>query len=107
MANMKFYSDVSGEPVELKNPYGMDNKEYRAKWPDVKGRKYDGFSMWVGRPVDGGEVQPVTRYIEYRSNPSKHVCDSRCVNAQGKIMKCECSCGGKNHGKGAFTRLIG
>lgn len=45
----------------------------------------------------------VERTIEYKSNPLKHVCDARCINATGRIMKCECSCGGKNHGKGAFN----
>jgi hypothetical protein len=33
----------------------------------------------------------------------KHKCDDRCINATGRVMKCECSCGGKNHGKGAFN----
>ena len=44
---------------------------------------------------------PVERKIEYKSNPSKHECDDRCRNATGLVMKCECSCGGKNHGRGA------
>lgn len=46
---------------------------------------------------------PVERRIEYKSNPSKHVCDARCLNATGRIMKCECSCGGKNHGRASFS----
>ena len=41
------------------------------------------------------------RKIEFKSNPSRHECDSRCVNATGLIMKCECSCCGKNHGRGS------
>lgn len=44
----------------------------------------------------------VERTIEYKSRPSRHECDARCLNATGRIMKCECSCGGKNHGRGAF-----
>ncbi len=43
----------------------------------------------------------VERTIEYKSNPSRHECDARCLNATGRIMKCECSCGGKNHGRGS------
>jgi hypothetical protein len=43
----------------------------------------------------------VERAVEFKSNPSRHVCDDRCVNATGRIMKCECSCGGKNHGRGS------
>ncbi|MGJ7039199.1 hypothetical protein J2Y63_002454 [Shinella sp. BE166] len=41
------------------------------------------------------------RVIEYKSNPSRHECDARCMNATGRVMKCECSCGGKNHGRGS------
>lgn len=44
----------------------------------------------------------VERSIRYSSQPSKHECDARCINATGRVMNCECSCGGKNHGKGAF-----
>ncbi len=44
-----------------------------------------------------------TRKVEYKTFASKHICDARCYNATGRIMKCECSCGGKNHGKGAFN----
>jgi hypothetical protein len=47
---------------------------------------------------------PATRVINYKSNPSKHVCDARCMYAKGRTMNCECSCGGKNHGKGGGFR---
>lgn len=47
----------------------------------------------------------VERTVEYKTNPSRHECDDRCVNATGRIMKCECSCGGKNHGKGSFMAV--
>lgn len=56
----------------------------------VEGKGWQGYSL-------------VERRIEYKSNPSKHICDARCLNATGRIMKCECSCGGKNHGKGGFV----
>jgi len=52
---------------------------------------------------DGKSWIKTTRMVEMKSNPSRHVCDSRCINATGRIMKCECSCGGKNHGVGAFN----
>jgi hypothetical protein len=45
---------------------------------------------------------PADRTVQYKSNPSRHDCDARCFNATGRVMKCECSCGGKNHGRGAF-----
>lgn len=44
----------------------------------------------------------VERTIEYKSSPSRHECDARCLNATGRVMKCECVCGGKNHGRGAL-----
>jgi hypothetical protein len=80
---------------------------------ELKGVHYQGRKLF-GQPVDFTPVfvpgigwnrgyVPVERSIEYKSNPSKHVCDARCYNATGRIMKCECSCGGKNHGKGAFN----
>jgi hypothetical protein len=58
--------------------------------------------------VDGQGWQgysTVERCIEYKSNPSKHVCDARCMFATGRNMKCECSCGGKNHGNGGFRAV--
>ena len=45
----------------------------------------------------------ITRTVKMKANPSKHVCDIRCTNAKGRVMNCECSCGGKNHGKGRFV----
>lgn len=47
----------------------------------------------------------VERTVEYKSNPSRHECDSRCTHATGRTMKCECACGGKNHGKGGFMAV--
>lgn len=47
----------------------------------------------------------VERTVEFKSNPSRHECDARCLNATGRIMKCECSCGGKNHGKSSFMAV--
>ena len=46
---------------------------------------------------------PADRMVEYKARPSRHVCDDRCLNASGKIMRCECSCGGKNHGRGSLV----
>lgn len=46
---------------------------------------------------------PVERSVEFKSFPSRHECDARCMNATGLIMKCECACGGKNHGRGHFV----
>lgn len=51
---------------------------------------------WFGQHVQAERV------IEYKKNPSRHECDARCLNATGRVMKCECSCGGKNHGRGSL-----
>lgn len=100
MANMRYFSDLNGETFGLANIFGMDNAKFAAAFPGVKGRRFDGYAMWVGY-TDDKRLLPVTRVIEYKRQPSKHECDARCIHATGKIMRCECSCGGKNHGKGA------
>ena len=48
------------------------------------------------------KYMPVNRKVHLKSNPSKHECDARCMNASGRTMNCECACGGKNHGSGKF-----
>lgn len=103
MATFKYFSDIDGEAIELSSPWNMSNKEFAAKFPGVKGLKADGYSMWVG--YRGNEVLPLTRRIEYKRNPSLHVCNAKCLG--GKINgTCECQCGGKNHGAGMFSRLL-
>lgn len=49
-----------------------------------------------------GRVE-ITRKVILKVSPSRHDCDARCMNASGRNMACECSCGGKNHGRGAFV----
>jgi hypothetical protein len=53
--------------------------------------------------ADGLGWVRVTRKVEMKSFPIRHECDARCMNATGRIMKCECACGGKNHGRGALV----
>lgn len=90
----------------------MANIKYFAGDIELKGVHREGGKL-VGDPIDYTPVWEnnkwthnwieVERKVEYKSNPSKHECDARCYNATGRIMKCECSCGGKNHGRGKFT----
>ena len=101
MAKIKYFSDWNGETVEVQYPHGMDNAKFIAAFPGSKGRKYDSFQQFVGYRTGTREVMPVTRTIEFKSNPSMHVCNAKCMNATGK--SCECSCGGKNHGAGNFV----
>jgi hypothetical protein len=111
MAKVLYFS---GE-TELTGITSIRNAEFAARFPGIKGRRYDGYSMMVGNPVDfvatfdraagkwRNDYRPVQRVVTYKSNPSKHECDARCMNATGRTMNCECSCGGKNHGRTSFT----
>lgn len=102
MANIKYFNGST----ELATVTSMDNAEFAQRFPGVKGLRYDGFNKRIGRAAGAQEWVPVERCIEYKSNPSRHACDARCLNANGKIMRCECSCGGENHGRGAFSSLL-
>jgi hypothetical protein len=112
MANFKYFADIDGQAIELRAPNSMDNKEFTAKFPGVKGMRYGGchFTKWIGYPVDGQGYNPreplaVTRMIEYKANPSKHICNAKCLGGKATGV-CECQCGGKNHGAGMFSRFV-
>jgi hypothetical protein len=93
MAKVKYFS---GE-TEVTYPYGMDNAKFAAAY-GIKGVRSDSFQRLVGKAADG-RILPVERFLTYKSSPSLHKCDARCLNA--KVGgSCECSCGGKNHGAG-------
>lgn len=100
--------------IELTGLQPMANADFAKRFPGVKGRRYDGFSMKVARIASEPRVYvqgqgwtetvlPVERIINFKSSHSRHECDARCMNATGRTMNCECSCGGKNHGRGAFN----
>ena len=105
MANIKSFSDYLGAPIELVAFKAMPNAEFLARLPGVKGFRHDGYSMQIGLAHGSNQWLPVTRKIEYKSFPSKHQCDSKCLNGKHN-GKCECQCGGKNHGAGMFTSLM-
>ena len=81
--------------IELKDCYMQ-----KSAWAKRNGaNRVDSFSVMVGHPVSGPDcIFPATRLIYYRTRPSLHKCDTRCMAAKGH--NCECSCGGKNHGIG-------
>lgn len=90
MAKMKYFSgesELQGVYYNGHNAFGYVSKE---DLHFVAGKGWQGY------------VQ-ADRVIEYKSNPSRHACDDRCLYATGRTMKCECSCGGKNHGRGALV----
>lgn len=92
----------SGE-TELVGIRGLDNAKFAAQFPGVTGRRFDSFQRLVGYGPDRNTMFAVERTVNFKSNPSRHECDARCFNATGRTMNCECSCGGKNHGRGAFN----
>ena len=103
MARFAYFADLTdGTTLEWRDTV--------QRWEDAKGmiRSRDvaakvGYRDGVlcGFDMDRGWVA-VTRQVEMKNSPSRHVCDDRCMYAQGRTMKCECACGGVNHGKGRF-----
>jgi hypothetical protein len=103
---IKYFSDTAtGDVIELGAVHNLDNAKFAELFPGVTGKRCDSFSRYVGYAMPatgrGAPLFPVTRAINYKSQPSRHKCDARCMHAKGRTMNCECSCGGKNHGKGA------
>lgn len=86
MANFRYFVDFEGATAELKKVVHRGRKNGR----DV----FEGLDPFTNKLV------PITRVIKMKSYPTKHECDTRCIHAKGRTMQCECSCGGKNHGKG-------
>ena len=85
MAKIRYFADTATGTL------AFDRVDYRSR-KDIRG--YDATTKsWV----------QITRTVELKSNPSRHECDDRCMGATGLVMKCECSCGGKNHGRGSFV----
>lgn len=87
----KFFS----QDIEVQFAGSIANADFSAKFPGVKGVKFDGYKKMVGNL--GGLVQshPITRMIEVK-RVTDHVCDAKCRCAKGGT--CECSCGGRFHG---------
>lgn len=108
MARMRYFYDLGPgpEPVQLKGLWPMANAEFAQRFPGVAGLHADGYSCWVGHPLEGaGGLLPVTRRIDYKAQPSLHECNAKCLNGKA-TGSCECRCGGRNHGRGLFTGQI-
>ena len=99
MADIIYYHDR----IRLAEVFPINNAAFAALGGvRSKHNYYDGFKRLAGRgqgETGAPAVYPVTRAIIYKSNPSLHKCDGRCLHAKGQ--NCECSCGGANHGAGA------
>jgi hypothetical protein len=92
MATVKYFSGTA----QVDSIRSIKNAEFSALFPGIRGLKDDGYHRWAG--FISGKLVPITRRVFFKSNPSLHKCDARCLNATGH--NCECSCGGKNHGAG-------
>ena len=99
----KYFSDATDGAVELTAITSISNAEFAARFPGVRGIRLDGYEMIVGRA--NGSLLPATRRVNYKSQPSRHECNAKCLGGKHDGA-CECSCGGKNHGRGMFTALI-
>ena len=98
MAFQKHFAEINGETVSFervgqlpidcggKNSGGVSRKMALFGWHAES-------QLWIR----------IERTINMKSSPSRHECDARCMNASGRTMNCECSCGGKNHGRAAFA----
>lgn len=86
MANFRYFADINGETVQLTNVHHDGAVS-------TKAHHFSGMTP-------AGVRVTAARSIEFKANPSLHKCDARCEHAKG--FKCECSCGGKNHGKGSI-----
>jgi hypothetical protein len=86
MANFKYFTNCGTETVELTNVYHDGHGSTKAH-------------HFIGKCPVCGQRHPANRVVQYKSNPSKHECNAKCMGAHGRSMVCECKCGGKNHGK--------
>lgn len=113
MATVHYYSDTSGGAVRLSSVWPVSRKELGETLPGSVGVRLDGTSqVWVGQVAAGEDVSGAvlvekgifqgrymmvaTRKVTFKSNPSLHVCNAKCMGATRHA--CECSCRGRNHG---------
>ncbi len=108
MATTKYFNDTTGEAIELTRIDQLRNAEFARRFPGVKGFRLDGYYMLIGYAAGATldhQALPVTRKIDFKSFPSRHECNAKCLNGKHNGA-CECQCGGKNHGRGMFTQLL-
>lgn len=96
MASFKYYAGT----VELSHVQhdggSARTPGHFSGYPEGATPKFVEREGWTGRVT-------ADRVVEYKANPSRHACDERCLNASGRVMRCECACGGRNHGRGTMA----
>lgn len=105
MARFAYFADLPGGAVlewrDGREACGVDLFG-ATRYRDAPARvRHDGPGRVFGWR-DGAWVK-VTRQVELKATPSRHRCDVRCLHATGRTMRCECACGGRNHGRGALV----
>lgn len=83
---------------EVADVENVTREEFEALFPGFAGGDQFALFFPVGRV--GGRRVPVQRAVAFRAAKTRHRCDVRCEEATGN--DCSCSCGGRNHGAGAF-----
>lgn len=84
------------DPAEmLTRTFQEDRRTYRQDYQDAAG---------VWHLAEAPTVRGVRGVSVAGTYVPEIKCDARCQNAKGH--KCECSCGGKNHGAGISVRLV-
>ena len=98
---MSYFHDTPTETIRLGQLKPVPRAEFiAAGGVPNKANRCDAYSHFLGQRPDTLEWLPVSRYISYKRNPSRHECNAKCVNGSLRGT-CECKCGGKNHGRGA------
>lgn len=75
-----YFSDTPAGTIELcSNAIPMPNAEFEARFPGIKGLRFDSFGMQVAPTVGGKwtDLHPITRIIRFKKSPSLHVCNAK------------------------------
>jgi hypothetical protein len=103
MALFAYFSDQpDGSVIEFRDRVERFQQGMYSRSRVIPARVWHDGKRYLGTSPDGERVV-ISRRVELKSNPSRHECNGACINASGRVMRCECACGGKNHGRGAFN----
>lgn len=90
---MRYFADCQGEAVRLTRI-------------EHDGRASNKPANFSGLCPKCGERHQASRKIDYvEHGPSGHLCNAKCLT--GAVNgRCECRCGGKNHGRGGVLAAL-
>ena len=85
---LKVFLDLpNGDTIELLNGGEYWDRETRETL------------FYFGRLPTTGELIHGNRWVRMKKNPVLHKCDAKCRRAPITRLGCQCSCGGRNHGR--------